>query len=121
MKDCIIKIIFLFIILTGLNVSAQTETTDLCKEIYGKWKTYYIQLPFGSDPKDKSETWIFTEDRTLTIDGKITSYVLEDNCSKLFIGDSPKFFSVVMLKDTLYMGKNIFPHESYVLRFKKIN
>jgi hypothetical protein len=108
-------------IFTSFNVFAQIEATNTCKEILGKWETYYIQMPFGMEAKSKSETWIFNEDGTLIIDGKKTSYTLDEECSKLFVGSSSKFFSITILNDNLYMIKKIFIHESYVFRLKKIN
>ena len=115
------KTIYLFFFLFVVNVSAQTEKKSLCKEIYGKWETYYIQLPFGIDPIDKSEIWVFEEDGTLTINNEKQTYRLEENCTKLFIGTDPNFFAIIMYKNTLFITKTVLLHESYVLRFKKNN
>jgi hypothetical protein len=111
----------LILILSSLHVYSQNET-NYCKGIYGKWETYCIQEPFGIDSKDKSETWIFNEDGTLKIDGKTTKYSLEEeDCSKLIIEGVRNFFSIEILKDTLFMTKRILMHESYNLLLKRIN
>ncbi|WP_369618075.1 hypothetical protein [Flavobacterium sp. CFS9] len=113
------KIIFLFFILVGFHVSAQADTNDLCQQLYGRWETYYIQLPFGIDPPNKNEIWIFNENGTLTINGKMSGYKLDEDCSKLYIGSGTKPFSMVFFKDTLYLNKKIMVHEEHILRFKK--
>lgn len=100
---------------------SQTETNNVCKEICGKWKTYYIEMPFGIDPEDKSETWIFNEDGTLIKDGEKTFYVLNDECSALYVGERKIFYSVKIHEGNLYISKTIFPHEYLLLRFKRIN
>lgn len=107
-------------ILNSLQIYSQKKTDD-CKEIYGEWKTYYIQKPFGIDSENKSETWVFNEDKTVTIDGKMTKYSLNDDCSKLIIENDSHFFSIEIIKDTLFMTETILTHESYNLRLKKTN
>lgn len=120
MKNLIFTTICLLLILSSLHVYSQKSTSS-CNEVYGKWKTYYIQEPFGVDPKDKSEIWIFNEDGTFTIDGKMNKYSVDNDCSKLIIEGHLNFFSIEIRKDTLFMTKRILKHESYNLRLKKIN
>ena len=117
----VFKIIYVLFIFSSFRGYSQTESANSCKEIYGKWKTYYIQMPFGIDPEGKSEIWIFNEDGTLIKDGEKTFYVLNDECSALYVGERKIFYSVTIHEGNLYIVKTIFPHESLVLRFKKIN
>ncbi|REG98509.1 hypothetical protein [Flavobacterium aquicola] len=119
MRNFKFNTICLFLILSSLPIYSQEKTND-CLEIYGEWKTYYIQQPFGIDSGNKSETWIFNKDKTLSIDGKMTKYSLEEDCSKLIIENDSKSFFIKIIKDTLIMTKRILPHESYDLRLKKI-
>ena len=114
------KRIFLILILSSLHIYSQNKT-NYCNEIYGKWETFYIENPFGIDSKDKSETWVFNENGTVVIDGKMTTYSFDENCLKLIIKDDSKFFSIEISNDTLFMTKRVLIHESYNLRLKKIN
>lgn len=116
----ILQTVCLFIFLIGFNVSAQTETTDLCKEIYGKWETYHTQLPYRMTPKNKSEIWVFNENGLVTIDSKLTSYKLTEDCSKLIIGNDLGFFSIEILDDSLFLNRIISLHESHNIQLKKI-
>lgn len=115
------KTIYLFFFLFAVKVSAQTEKESLCKEIYGKWETYYIQLPFGMDPKNRKDIWVFNENGILSINKISSYYTLEEDCTRLFIGSDSSFFSVEISKNSLFIIKTILPHESYVLHLKKIN
>ena len=58
---------------------------------------------------------------SVTIDGKMTKYSLNDDCSKLIIENDSHFFSIEIIKDTLFMTETILTHESYNLRLKKTN
>lgn len=116
----VFKAIGVFTFLIDFTVAAQTETSNLCKQIYGKWETYYIELPFAMEPPNKNEIWVFSEDGTVTINGKKSTFKLEEECSILFIDSNKRSFSMLLLKDTLVLKKRIMVHESYILRFKKL-
>ncbi|RUT70642.1 hypothetical protein D0817_09200 [Flavobacterium cupreum] len=118
MKNFIPRIISVFFLLSSVHFYCQEKTND-CKEIYGKWKTYYMQLPFGIDSKDKSETWVFNENGTLTVDEKMSRYTLDEDCSKFTIEGDLNFFSIKITGDTLFMSKRVLPHESYIFRLKR--
>ncbi|MRX39304.1 hypothetical protein GJU43_08465 [Flavobacterium sp. LC2016-23] len=109
MRNFISKAICLSCLLGSLHFYSQNKTND-CKEIYGKWKTYYMQLPFGIDSKDKSETWVFNENGTLTVDEKMSRYTLDEDCSKFTIEGNLNFFSIEITGDTLFMSKRVLPH-----------
>lgn len=120
MRNFAIKVIYIYIFSLSLNLSGQSSEKSICTEIYGTWETYYKQLPFQMIANDTPEIWTFNENGVLTIDNKSGNFYLEDNCKKLYI-DKNYYFFVEMNKDSLTIIKQILPHESYVIRLKKIN
>lgn len=120
MRNFLYKAVYIYLFSLSFSLFAQSSKKDICTEIYGRWETYYIQLPFGIIPKDRSETWTFSEKGILTIDNKSGNFELEDNCKKLYI-DKDFDFLVEINNDSLSIIKPILPHESYVIRLKKIN
>ncbi|WP_394773013.1 hypothetical protein [Flavobacterium sp.] len=115
----ILKSTRLFFLFITFNLSAQTETTDLCKQIYGKWETYYTRLPYRITPKNNLDIWVFTENGIVTINNKPTSYKLAEDCSKLIISNDLGFFSIEILDDTLFLNRIISTHESHNIYLKK--
>ncbi|MBS7230449.1 hypothetical protein KHA90_05375 [Flavobacterium psychroterrae] len=116
-----VKSTYLFFLFIAFNLSAQTETTDLCNQIYGKWKTYYTQLPYRITPTNNLDIWIFNENGIVTINNKPTSCKLAEDCSKLIISNDLGFFSIEILGDTLFLNRIISVHESHNIYLKKTN
>jgi|GEM_PF-4666115 len=118
MRNFVSQVVYVF--LFSLSLSAQSSKKIICTELYGTWETYNKQFPFRIIPNDRSEIWTFSENGILTIDNKSGNFVLEDNCKKLYI-DKDFYFLVNINKDSLSLIRQILPHESYVIRLKKIN
>lgn len=120
MGNLVSKAVYIFIFSVSFCLYAQSSKKNICTELYGKWETYYKQFPFRIIPNDRSEVWTFSENGILTIDNKSGNFFLEDNCKKLYI-DKDFYFLVNINKDSLFLIRQILPHESYVIRLKKIN
>ena len=120
MRNFVAKVGYISVFLISTSLSAQSSKKNICTEIYGTWETYYKQLPFRIISNDKSEIWTFRENGILIIDNKSGNFYMEDNCKKLYIDKDFDFF-VEFDKDSLSIIKKILPHESYIIRLKKIN
>lgn len=105
---------------------SQTYSVQNCKEIYGKWEGSGKKRNIKNGEQEyKPVVWIFNEDGTLVIDDLIETFKIEDDCSKLIIGNDSNFYEITQTNDRLSLyrfeiclGPKI---ESGTIILKKIN
>jgi hypothetical protein len=95
----------------------ENKTSDFCPKIYGKWEACNV---YSKTYPKKKQMWTFDINGTLTVDEDILAYRLEQNCSKLFIGNKSAYSSVELRNDTLFITDNsYYLDHRFVLKLKK--
>jgi len=93
--------------------------------IVGDWKVYQIEPALGIPPKASDYgIWHFKKD-SVQIKNKLMSYLINDDCSKLVLKINQekefKFLINRFSKGTLFLKNRILPHETYYIKFLKID
>lgn len=90
-----------------------------CVLLLGTWESYKIQ--HSSSIKDNSKVrFTFYEDGYLCSDTDSIKYNVNEDCTKLSLGEEIKFSIDKLTADTLILELRFLPHEVQVISFKKV-